>query len=114
MPLKVINGEVRTAVDLPSASPCWRCSSVFVRSLFGMVMRGAANSLLLVGLTHTFFNRSNNTDGIAADLLPGGDSRQLAALLATVVLTVVLGLILRSKLSRSYRRQLDEAEQQTS
>jgi hypothetical protein len=64
-----------------------------------------------VGLTHTFFNRSNNTDGIAADLLPGGDSRQLAALLATVVLTVLLGLILRSKLSRSYRRELDEAEQ---
>ena len=67
-----------------------------------------------MGLTHTFFNRSNNTDGIAADLLPGGDSRQLAALLATAVLTVGIGLILRSKLSRSYRRQLDEAEQQAS
>jgi len=39
-----------------------------------------------------------------------GDSRQLAALVATVVLTVVLGLILRSKLSRCYRRQLDDAE----
>jgi hypothetical protein len=39
-----------------------------------MVMRGAANSLLLVGLSHTMFNRSNNTDGIAADILRGGDS----------------------------------------
>lgn len=76
-----------------------------------MVMRGAVTSLLLVGLTHTVFNRSNDTDGVAADLLPGGDSRQLAARLATVVLTVVLGLVLRSKLSRSYRRQLDDAEQ---
>jgi uncharacterized protein len=114
MPLKIINGEVRTAVDLAVSFVLLAVLAVFVRSLFGMVMRGAANSLLLVGLTHTFFNRSNTTDGIAADLLPGGESRQLAALLATVVLTVVLGLILRTKLSRSYRRQLDEAEQRTS
>ena len=75
-----------------------------------MERNGVKYSLLLVGLTHTFFNRSNNSDGIAADILPGGDSRQLAALLATVVLTIVLRLILRSKLSRSYRRGLDEAE----
>ena len=72
MPLQVINGEVVPPWILPSASPCCSVLSVLFRSLFGMVMRGAANSLLLVGLTHTFFNRSNNTDGIAADLLPGG------------------------------------------
>ena len=96
------------------------------RSLFGMVLRGAGNSLLVVGLTHAMFNRSNNNDGIAADLLPGSDSRQLAALLpgsdsrqlaallATIVLAVVLGLILRRKLSRSYRHQLDDGEQQAS
>jgi uncharacterized protein len=110
MPLQVINGEVRTPVDLAVYFALLAVLSVFIRSLFGMVMRGATNSLLLVGLTHTFFNRSNNSDGIAADFLPGGDSRQIAALLATVVLTIVLGLILRSKLSRSYRRGLDEAE----
>src|SRR5215212_4068223 len=49
---------------------------IFVRSLFGMVLRGAGNSLLVVGLTHAMFNRSNNNDGIAADLLPSSDSRQ--------------------------------------
>ena len=59
------------------------------------------NSLLLVGLTHAMFNRSNNSDGIAADLLPSGESRQLAALLATVVWAVAHGL--RSEPSRSYR-----------
>jgi membrane protease YdiL (CAAX protease family) len=112
MPLQVITGEVRSAVDFVVGFALLGVLVIVVRSLFGMVLRGAANSLLLVGLTHTFFNRSNNSDGIAADLLPGGDSRQLAALLATTVLTVVLGLLLRKKLSRSYRRELDEAEGQ--
>ena len=112
MPLQVITGETRSALDFAVNFTLLAVLVIIVRSLFGMVMRGAANSLLLVGLTHTFFNRSNNSDGIAADILRGGDSRQLAALLATAVLTVVLGLILRSRLSRSYRRELDEAEQQ--
>jgi len=111
MPLQVITGEVRSSMDFVVGFALLGVLVIIVRSLFGMVMRGAANSLLLVGLTHTLFNRSNNSDGIAADLLPGGDSRQLAALLATVVLTVMLGLLLRKKLSRSYRRELDEAEQ---
>jgi hypothetical protein len=31
-------------------------------------------------------------------------------LLATLVLTVVLGVILRKKLSRSFRRELDDRE----
>jgi uncharacterized protein len=112
MPLQVITGQVRSAVDFAVGFGLLMVLVVFVRALFGMVLRGAGNSLLLVGLTHAMFNRSNNSDGIAADLLPGGDSRQLAALLATIVLAVVLGLVLRSKLSRSYRRRLDEAEQQ--
>src|SRR3712207_2990555 len=110
MPLQVITGEVRSAADFAVGFGLLLVLVIFVRSLFGMVLRGAANSLLLVGLTHAMFNRSNNTDGIAADILPGGDSRQLAALLATVVLAIVLGLVLRKKLSRTYRRELDEAE----
>ena len=110
MPLQVISGEVRTAVDFAVGFALLGVLVIIVRSLFGMVMRGAANSVLLVGLTHTFFNRSNNSDGIAADILRGGDSRQIAALVATVVLVVVLGLVLRRKLSRSYRRELDDAE----
>jgi hypothetical protein len=42
-----------------------------------MVLRGAANSILLAAVTHTFFNRSNNIDGIAADLLEGGNQPSL-------------------------------------
>ncbi len=110
MPLQVITGEVRTAIDFAVGFALLGVLVIFVRSLFGMVLRGAANSLLLVALTHAMFNRSNNTDGIAADILGGGDNRQIAALLATVVLAIALGLILRKKLSRAYRRELDEAE----
>jgi membrane protease YdiL (CAAX protease family) len=114
MPLQVITGQVRSAVDFAVGFALLMVLVIFVRSFYGMVLRGAANSLLLVGLSHTMFNRSNNTDGIAADILRGGDSRQIAALLATVVLVVVLGLVLRKKLSRSYRRELDDAEQRAS
>ena len=114
MPLQVITGQVRSAIDFVVGFGLLMVLVIFVRSLFGMVLRGAGNSLLVVGLTHAMFNRSNNNDGIAADLLPSSDSRQLAALLATIVLIVVLGLVLRRKLSRSYRYQLDEGEQQAS
>lgn len=110
MPLQVITGQVRSAVDFAVSFGLLMVLVIVVRSLYGMVLRGAANSLLLVGLSHAMFNRSNNTDGIAADILLGGDSRQIAALIATVVLVVVLGLVLRKKLSRPYRRELDEAE----
>jgi uncharacterized protein len=114
MPLQVITGEVRSVLDFAVGFGLLMVLVIVVRSLFGMVLRGAANSLLLVGLTHAMFNRSNNSDGIVADLLPGSDSRQVAALLATVLLAVVLGLVLRRKLRRSYRHQLDEAEDRRS
>ncbi|HMI34227.1 MAG TPA: hypothetical protein VK499_08920 [Propionibacteriaceae bacterium] len=76
-----------------------------------MVLRGATNSILLAATTHTFFNRSNNIDGIAADILEGSN-RPIAALLAATLTTVVLGICLRTKLRRSYREALDEAEDQ--
>jgi membrane protease YdiL (CAAX protease family) len=109
LPLRVITGEIRSAADFGINFALLLVLGLIVRPLMGMVLRGAANSLLLVGLTHTFFNRSNNNDGIAADILIG-DNRQNAALLATLVLTVLVGVVLRTKLTRSYRRELDDAE----
>ena len=50
------------------------------------------------------FNRSANSDGIVADILSGGDNRQMAVLLATLVLAVVLGVILRKILPARARR----------
>ena len=109
LPLQIINGEVDTAAGLGTNFLLLLVFGMIVRAFLGMVLRGASNSILLVGLTHTMFNRSNGNDGIGAAILEG-EYRQLAALLATVLLTITLGLTLRKKLSRSYRRFLDEAE----
>ena len=65
--------------------------AIVVRSYFGLIKNGTAGSLLAVGAAHTMFNRSNNSDGIAALLLEGGH-RQIAALLATLLLTITLGV----------------------
>jgi len=109
LPLRVITGEITSPASLAANLAQLLVLGLVVRPLFGMVQRGAANSLLLVGLTHTMFNRSNNIDGIAADILTG-PNRPVAALLATLTLTLLLGVLIRRKLSRSYRRELDEAE----
>jgi uncharacterized protein len=77
------------------------------RPLIGMVLRGSGESVFAAALMHTFFNRSNNSDGIVADLLTG-PNRPLAALIATVLLTIVLGFAIRRKLSRTYRQELDK------
>ena len=99
----------RVGLDLVVAFALLFVVTIVVRSLFGMVLRGAVNSVLLVAVTHLMFNRSANSDGIVADMT-GGDNRQTAVLLATLVLTVALGVILRKKLSRSFRHELDDRE----
>ncbi len=109
MPLRVITGDARTAGELLSAFVVLTVFMVFLRTLLGIVLRGARNSVLVVAAAHTMFNRSNNVDGIAADIL-SGPNRQNAALLATVVLTVVLAVVVRRRLTRSHRRVLDAAE----
>jgi uncharacterized protein len=110
MPLRVITGDAGTVGELMTSFTVLVVFMVFIRSLLGTVVRGAANSVLLAAVTHTFFNRSNNVDGIAADVLTG-DGRQNAALLATVVVTVVVAVLSRRQLSRSYRRVLDACEE---
>ncbi len=77
-----------------------------VRVMLGEFLRGTQDSVFAVGLLHTIFNRSNNTDGIVASLVEG-ESRVLAALIATIVLTLVVGVVFRRRLSRAYRLDLD-------
>jgi uncharacterized protein len=105
MPLQVINGMTQP-LDLAVQFMLLVIFSFIFRSLLGTVLRGAGDSVLVVGVLHTFFNRSNNTDGIVADLLVGSN-RQMAALLATTLLTIVMGVIMRHRLSRAYREELD-------
>ena len=105
LPLQVINGTTAPAA-LALSFVLLLVLGVIIRSLLGLVLRGTGDSLLLVGLAHTAFNRSNNLDGIAADLLVG-PNRQLAALVATLLLLVALGLRLRHRLGRAGRQELD-------
>jgi hypothetical protein len=74
--------------------------------MLAVFRRGTGDSLLLVGLLHSVFNRTNNENGIAATLLEG-DARQPAMLIAVVLLTVVTAVI-RSQLGRQYGAELAE------
>jgi membrane protease YdiL (CAAX protease family) len=70
-----------------------------VRTLMGLTLRGARDSLLAVGVLHAVFNSSNNDNGIAAALVEG-PSRQLAALVATLVLAIAVAVLVRRRLGR--------------
>jgi hypothetical protein len=63
------------------------------------------------GATNTSFSHSTNIDGMAADILEGSN-QPIAALLASTVITVVLGLCIRKNLGRRYREALNQAEDQ--
>ena len=73
-----------------------------VRLMIGVFLRGTRDSLLAVALVHTLFNRSNNEEGVVASLVEG-DGRKLAGLLAVLIMTAVVAIISRRRLSRSYR-----------
>ena len=110
LPLRVIAREATTFGELLSSFVVLVVFCLFFRTLVGTVARGAANSVLLAAVTHTFFNRSNNADGVAADIL-AGPNQQAAATLTAVLLTVTLAAVNRRRLTRTYRHELDAAEE---
>ena len=69
-------------------------------------LRGTGHSLLLVGLLHSVFNRTNNPNGILA-ALTDGDMPGLAALAAAATLTAGTAVVIRHRLDRTHRRALD-------
>ena len=109
LPIRVITREATTADELLNAFIVLVIFCLFIRTLFAVITRGAANSVLLAAVTHTVFNRSNNVDGLVADVL-SGPNQPFAALLTTVILTVVVVIVNRKRLGKAYRRQLDAAE----
>lgn len=109
VPIRVISGDIAGIADVPAQLLMLLVISILVRTLYGAVLRGAANSVLLVAITHTSFNRSNNVDGFTADVLRG-EARPLAALLAALLVTVVLLVALRHRLGRAERARLDARE----
>ena len=73
--------------------------TVFFRSLLGVTLRGLNDSVLALAFLHTSFNRSNNVDGLADQLLSGSDHAKFG-LLAMLLLLAATSLIWRKRLGR--------------
>jgi CAAX protease family protein len=107
LPLQFFIDQPVTPSSLAAAFGLYLLLGLLVRPLLAVFRRGTGDSLLLVGLLHSVFNRTNNENGIAATLLEG-DARQLTMLIAVVLLTVVTAVVIRSRLSRQYGAELAE------
>jgi uncharacterized protein len=107
LPLPFFLGQPVTVASLAAAFGLYLLLGLLVRPLLAVFRRGTGDSLLLVGLLHSVFNRTNNENGIAATLLEG-EARQLTMLIAVVLLTVVTAVVIRSRLGRQYGAELAE------
>lgn len=76
--------------------------AVVARTLWGVVLRGAADSTLAIGLMHGVFNASNNRGQLVDSLLEGANVNA-AAMIALAALATLLVLANPGKLSRAYR-----------
>jgi membrane protease YdiL (CAAX protease family) len=100
IPIRVVAREIDTPADVLPQLAVLLVLCLVIRTLLGGVMRGAGKSLLVVAAAHTSFNRSNNADGLAADLLVG-QARPLAALAAAVVVATLVLVALRGRLGKA-------------
>ena len=106
LPLVFFLDEPVTVSSLAGAFVLYLILGLLVRPLFAIFLRGAADSVLLIALMHSVFNRTNNENGIAAGLLDG-EMRGVATFVAVLAVAVITALLIRPRLSRGYRRQLD-------
>jgi uncharacterized protein len=107
LPLQFFLDQPVTIGSLAVAFGVYFVLGLLVRPLLAVFRRGTGDSILLVALLHSVFNRTNNQNGIAATLLVG-DARQLTMLIAVLILTVVTAVVIRSRLSRRYGAELAE------
>jgi uncharacterized protein len=107
LPLQFFLGQPVTPGSLAAAFGIYLFLGLLVRPLFAVYRRATGDSLLLVALLHSVFNRTANQNGIAATVLDG-DARQLATVIAVILLTGVTAVLVRARLSRRYGAQLAE------
>jgi uncharacterized protein len=112
LPLQFFLDQPVTIGSLAAAFGLYLVLGLLVRPMFAVFRRGTGDSVLLVALLHSVFNRTNNQNGIAATLLEG-NARQLTMLIAVVVLTLVTAVVIRSRLSRQYGAELAERSKST-
>lgn len=78
---------------------------VLFRLMAGVQLRGAADSVLAIGVLHAVFDATNNQGGLVDGLLTGAD-QSVFVLPAMVIVTVATAVAIRHRLSRAYRRGL--------
>lgn len=88
-----------TAGSLAGSLLLYLILGVLVRPMLGVILRGTRDSLFAVALLHSVFNRTNNENGIAAELLDGR-TRMLTMLIAVIVLTAATALATRHQHNR--------------
>jgi membrane protease YdiL (CAAX protease family) len=107
LPLQFFLDQPVTPGSLAAAFGIYLVLGLLVRPLLAVYRRATGDSLLLVALLHSVFNRTANQNGVAATLLDG-NARQLTTLIAVIVLTGVTAVFVRARLSRRYGAQLAE------
>ena len=78
------------------------CLAVALRLMIGVFLRGAADSVLAVGIVHAVFNASNN-EGALVDNVLDGANQNVAGPVAMVLATAVTAACIRDRLGRSDR-----------
>ena len=68
-----------TTASVAGALALYITLGLIFRPMIGVVLRGAGNSILLVAVLHSMFNRTNNEDGIAASIAASWGSTLVAA-----------------------------------
>jgi membrane protease YdiL (CAAX protease family) len=97
LPLALFTGF--TAGSLAGSLLLYLILGVLVRPMLAVILRSTRDSLLAVGLLHSVFNRTNNDNGIAAELL-NGQSRMITMLVAVIILTAAAITTIRHHLNR--------------
>jgi membrane protease YdiL (CAAX protease family) len=68
-------------------------AAIIFRLTAGLVMRGAAGSVLAVAVLHAGWNASSGEDGLVDDLLSGGQPVLIAVLALTLVTAALVALV---------------------
>lgn len=103
-PLAFFDGREATVAGAAGALAGYLVLGAIFRPMLAVVLRGTGGSVLLVAVLHSMFNRSNNTNGIAAGLLDGED-RGLAVLVAALLVTAVGAVAARGHRPSRVRRR---------
>ena len=109
VPLVFFADVLPTVLDVGAAFAVYFVFGLIVRPMYAVLRRATLDSLLLVALAHSVFNRTNNNDGISAGLVDG-DLRIVAGLLACLALTVTLRLLYRRRMTREFARRLNGSD----